>query len=63
MCSSCSFFFYATHQFTLVATGSTSHFLTAAIKFSCYSSNVIGLLCLLSPPLALSVINVDIKEL
>ena len=30
--------------FTLVA-ASISHFLTAAIKFSCYSSNEIGLLC------------------
>ena len=29
--------------FTLVA-ASISHFLTAAIKFSCYSSNEIGLL-------------------
>ena len=43
--------------FILMA-ASTSHFLTAAIKFSCYSSYVITLLCLLS--LALSVINVDI---
>ena len=39
------------------------HFLTAAIKFSCYSSNVIGLLCLLSLALALSVINVDIIKI
>ena len=30
--------------FTLQAT-SISHFLTAAIKFSCYSSNEIGLIC------------------
>ena len=30
--------------FTLVA-ASISHFLTAAIKFSCHSSNEIGLLC------------------
>ena len=30
--------------FTFVA-ASISHFLTAAIKFSCYSSNEIGLLC------------------
>ena len=30
--------------FTLVG-ASISHFLTAAIKFSCYSSNEIGLLC------------------
>ena len=33
--------------FILMA-ASTSHFLTAAIKFSCYSSYVISLLCLLS---------------
>ena len=43
--------------FILMAT-STSHLLTAAIKFSCYSSYVTSLLCLLS--LALSVFNVDI---
>ena len=53
-------FFLTAPIFTLVAS-STSHFLTAAIKFSCYSSNVIGLLCLLSLALALSVINIDIK--
>ena len=56
-------FFQATHQFTLVAPGSNSHFLTTAIKFSCYSSKVIGLLCLLSLALALSVVNEDIKQL
>ena len=39
----------------------TSHFLTTAIKVSCYSSNVISLLCLLSLAPALSVISVDIK--
>ena len=39
----------------------TSHFLTTAIKVSCYSSNVIILLCLLSLAPALSVISVDIK--
>ena len=53
-------FFLTAPIFTLVAS-STSHFLTAAIKFSCYSSNVIGLLCLLSLALALSVINTDIN--
>ena len=49
--------------FTLVA-DSISHLLTAAKKFSCYSSNEIGLLCFfLSLALAFSVIhaNVDIK--
>ena len=39
----------------------TSHFLTTAIKVSCYSSNVISLLCVLSLAPALSVISVDIK--
>ena len=34
----------AVAHFTLV-TASISHFLTAAIKFSCYFSNEIGLLC------------------
>ena len=40
---SCSLFWLPL-IFTLVAS-SISHFLTAAIKFSCYSSNEIGLLC------------------
>ena len=39
--------------FTLVA-ASISHFLTAAIKLSCYSSNEIGLICFLSLALVLS---------
>ena len=39
--------------FTLEA-ASISHFLTATIKFSCYCSNEIGLLCFLSLALALS---------
>ena len=41
-----------------------SHFLTAAVKFSCYSSNEIGLLCLfISGSSSFSVIhaNVDFK--
>ena len=39
--------------FTLVA-ARISHFLTAAIKLSCYSSNEIGLICFLSLALVLS---------
>ena len=48
--------------FTLVA-ASISHFLTAAIKFSCYSSNEIGLLFFISGSSSLFVIhaNKDIK--
>ena len=53
-------FFLTAPIFTLVAS-STFYFLTAAIKFSCCSSNVIGLLCLFSLALALSVINIDIN--
>ena len=37
-------FFLLLLIFALMASG-ISHFLTAAIKFSCYSSNEIGLLC------------------
>ena len=40
---SCSLFFAATHFHTLVA-ASISHFLTAAIKLSCYSSKENSLL-------------------
>ena len=49
--------------FTLVA-ASISHFLTAAIKLSCYSSNEIGLICFfISGSSYFSVIhaNVDFK--
>ena len=48
--------------FTLVAAG-ISHFLTAAIKFSCYSSNESGVLCFLSLALALSLLSTPIKTL
>ena len=54
------YFFAATH-FNL---GGISHFPTAAIKFLCYSSNKICVLCFLSLTLALSLlshVNVDIK--
>ena len=43
--------------FTLVA-ASISHFLTAAIKFSCFSSNEIGLRC--SNSFSLFHVNKDI---
>ena len=49
-------------NFTLLA-ASISYFLTAAIKFSCYSSNEIGLLCFLSLALALSLLSTPIKTL
>ena len=53
---SCSLFFSLPLIFTSVA-ASISHFLTAAIKFSYYSSNEIGLLCFLSLVLALSLLS------
>ena len=55
MCSCSLFFFYAAHfhwwqlAFPL--------FLTAAIKFLCFSSNEIGLLWVLSLALALSLLS------
>ena len=51
-----TFFFHCLLIFTLVA-ASISHFLTAAIKFSCFSSNKIGLLCFLSLSLALPLLS------
>ena len=48
--------------FTLVA-GSTSHFLTTAIKLSCYSTNEISLLCFLSLALALSLLSTSMWTL
>ena len=56
-------FFLLLLIFALMASG-ISHFLTAAIKFSCYFSNEIGLLCFfISCFSAFSVIhaNVDLK--
>ena len=49
-------------KFTLVA-ASISHFLTTAIKLSCYSTNKIGLLCFLSLALALSLLSTSMKTL
>ena len=59
---SCSLFCSLPLIFTLGA-ASISHFLTAAIKFSCYSYDEIGLLCFLSLASSFSVIHVslDIK--
>ena len=49
--------------FTLVA-ASISHFPTAAMKFSCYSSNGIGLVCFfLYLALALSLLSTPMKTL
>ena len=48
--------------FTLLVTASISHFLTAAIKFSCYTSNKIGLLCL-SLALAFSLSSTPMQTL
>ena len=60
MCS-CSLFCAATHFHTLVA-ASISHFLTAAIKLSRYSSNAIGFLPLffISRSSSFSVIHVNV---
>ena len=49
----CSLFFSLRLIFTVVAI-SISHFLTAAIKLSCFSSNEIGVPCFLFLALALS---------
>ena len=46
-------FFWLPHIFTFVAP-SISHFLTAAVKFWCFSSNEIGLRCWVFLALALS---------
>ena len=60
MCS-CSLFCAATHFHTLVA-ASISHFLTAAIQLSRYSSNAIGFLPLffISRSSSFSVIHVNV---
>ena len=49
--------------FTLMA-ANISHFLTAAIKFSCYSSNEIGVLCFLplAPALSLQTLELSRKK-
>ena len=61
---SCSLFFSLPLMFTMVA-ASISRFLTAVIKFSCYSSNEISRVCFffISGSSSLSAIhaNVDFK--
>ena len=62
---SCSFFFSLALIFTLEA-ASICHFLSASIKFSCFPSNEIRHLCILSFALALSSVthlSVDIRIL
>ena len=56
---SCSLFCSLPLIFTLGA-ASISHFLTAAIKFSCYSYDEVGLLCFLSLASSFSVIHVSL---
>ena len=58
MCSCSLLFFSLPLIFTLLA-ARISHFLTAAIKLSCFSSNKIDLFCFLS--LSVFHVNVDIK--
>ena len=50
-------FLFAANHFHRVGAASISHFPTAAIKFSCYSYDDIGLLCFLSLALALSLLS------
>ena len=62
---SCSFFFSLALIFTLEA-ASMCHFLSASIKFSCFPSNEIRHLCILSFASALSSVthlSVDIRSL
>ena len=61
MCS-CSLLFSLSLIFTLVA-ASISHFLIAAIEFSCFSSNEIGLRCFLFLALAISLFPTLIQTL
>ena len=57
---SCFFFFSLPLNFTLLA-ASISHFLTAAMKFSCFSSIEIRLLCFQSLALALPGFHVSVN--
>ena len=59
VCGPVHFFFSLPLTFTLVG-ASISHFLTPAIKFSCFSSNEIWLLCFLSLTLALSLLSTSV---
>ena len=59
VCGPVHYFFSLPLIFTLVA-ASISHFLTPTIKFSCFSSNKICLLCFLSLALALSLLSTSV---
>ena len=59
MCSCSLFCFQLPLIFTLVA-ASISHIVTAAIRFSCFSSNEIGLLFFISRFSSFSVFHVDV---
>ena len=54
-CVHVRFYFFTAAHFPLAA--SISHFLTAAMKFSCFSSNEIPLLCFQLLALALSLLS------
>ena len=60
-CVHVRFYFFAAAHFYLAAhsflAASISHFLTAAMKFSCFSSNEIRLLCFQSLALALPLVS------
>ena len=60
-CVHVRFYFFTAAQFYLAArsllAASISHFLTAAMKFSCFFSNEIRLLCFQSLALALPVLS------
>ena len=62
MCYCSLFCFSMALIFNLVA-ASISHFLTAAMKLSCFSSSEIGLLCFLSLVLALSLLSTSMWTL
>ena len=60
-CVHIRFYFFTAAHFYLAArsllAASISHFLTAAMKFSCFSSNEIRLLCFQSLALALPLLS------
>ena len=55
-----AFMFFTAAHFSLVA-ASISHFLTAAMKFSCFSSNEIRLLCFYRGSSKVELLRYDIQ--
>ena len=55
-----AFMFFTAAHFSLVAAG-ISHFLTAAMKFSCFSSNEIRLLCFYRGSSKVELLKYDIQ--